>query len=50
LELDARIDRYRRLSASILDQETIDRIEALIDQLRAEKAKLHPKNEQGQRQ
>jgi hypothetical protein len=44
-ELDERIERYRRVSSSINDQLTIDRIKTLIEELQAQKAALHPEQE-----
>jgi hypothetical protein len=44
-ELDERIKRYRRVSSSINDQLTIDRIKALIEELQVQKAALHPEQE-----
>jgi hypothetical protein len=41
-ELDDRIERYLRISSSINDQLTIDRIKELIEDVRAQKAALHP--------
>jgi hypothetical protein len=42
VELDKKIERYRRVSASIADQITIDRIKALIEELQMQKVELHP--------
>ncbi len=42
VELDKTIERYRRVSSSIADQITIDRINALIDELQTQKVELHP--------
>ena len=44
-ELDEKIERYRRVSSSINDQLTIDRLKALIEELHAQKAALHPEQE-----
>jgi cell fate (sporulation/competence/biofilm development) regulator YmcA (YheA/YmcA/DUF963 family) len=44
-ELDERIERYRRVSSSINDQLTIDRIKELIEELQLQKAALHPERE-----
>lgn len=41
-ELDEKIEHYKMLSASILDQFTIDGIAKLIAEAMAEKLKLHP--------
>jgi hypothetical protein len=42
VEIDKKTDHYRRITASISDQLTIDRIDALVEKLEAEKAALHP--------
>ena len=42
VELDKKIERYRRVSSSIADQITIDRIKALIDELQTQEVELHP--------
>jgi hypothetical protein len=41
-ELQKKIDRYRRLAVSINDQLTIDQLNQVIENLEAEKVKLHP--------
>jgi hypothetical protein len=41
-ELDKKIEQYERIAASINDQFTIDRIRALVEELRVQKAALHP--------
>ena len=40
-ELDERIERCRRVSSSINDQLTIDRIKSMIADLEAQKVALH---------
>jgi hypothetical protein len=45
VELDGKIAHYERLSKSISDQLTIDRINELVKQIRAQKAALHPEQE-----
>jgi hypothetical protein len=45
-ELDKRIERYRRLSSSITDQLTIDRIKDMIADLVAQKLALHPEQKE----
>jgi hypothetical protein len=45
-ELDERIRRYRRVSSSVSDQLTIDRIKALIEELHDQKAALHPEKQE----
>jgi hypothetical protein len=42
VEIDGKIDRYRRLASSITDRRTIDGIDELIEKMKAEKAALHP--------
>jgi hypothetical protein len=44
-ELDGKIEHYERIAASISDQLTIDRIKELVEQLKAQKAALHPEQE-----
>jgi FAD/FMN-containing dehydrogenase len=45
VELDGKIEHYERISASISDQLTIDRIKELVEQMKAQKSALHPKQE-----
>ena len=40
-ELDAKIEHYRRLSSRLTDQPTLEGIEKLIEQMKAQKAALH---------
>jgi hypothetical protein len=44
VELDSKIKHYKRISASISDQLTIDRIKELVEQM-AQKSALHPEQE-----
>jgi hypothetical protein len=46
VELDGKIEHYRRLSFSMTDQQTIDGIKALIEKMETQKATLHPKKEE----
>jgi len=46
VELDKKLEQYRRIARSIRDELTIDRINKLITDTAAEKAKLHPDQEQ----
>jgi hypothetical protein len=46
VELDKKIERYRMVSSSVADQLTIDRIKGLIADLQAQKATLHPEQEE----
>jgi uncharacterized protein YjaZ len=45
-ELQRKIEHCRRLGSSTVDQETISRIEALIEELLAQKAALHRNDKQ----
>jgi hypothetical protein len=42
VELDEKIERCRRLLSWVADQITTDRINALIEELQTQRAKLHP--------
>ena len=42
VEIDGKIDHYRRLASRITDRRTIDGIDELIEKMKAEKAALHP--------
>ncbi|MEA2941069.1 MAG: hypothetical protein QOD09_1598 [Bradyrhizobium sp.] len=42
VELDNKLEQYRRLASSITDQLTVDRLDKLIRDTVANKAKLHP--------
>jgi hypothetical protein len=46
VELDGKIEHYQRLSARIADQPTLDGIKELIERMKAQKAVLHPEQEQ----
>jgi hypothetical protein len=45
-QLDAKIEHYERLSSKLTDQPTLDGIKELIKRMKAERAALHPKQEQ----
>jgi hypothetical protein len=45
-ELDDKIAHYKRISTCITDRLTLDRIKELLQQMKAEKSALHPKQEQ----
>ena len=45
-ELDKKIERYRKIILGIGDQPTVERIEALIGEMQAQKAALHPEQKQ----
>jgi hypothetical protein len=45
LELEKKIERYRRLAFSINDQLTIDALNQLIKGAEAKKARLHPEQQ-----
>ena len=46
VEIDGKIEHYQRLSSGITDQLTLDGIKKLIEQMKAQKAALHPEQEQ----
>ena len=46
VEIDKTIERYRNILRSINDQLTLDRAKELIADLEAQKAALHPEEEQ----
>jgi hypothetical protein len=46
VELDGKIEHYQRMSARITDQLTLDGINELIERMKAQKAALHPEQEQ----
>ena len=41
-EIEKKIERYRQIERSIMDQLTVDRTKELIAELEAKKAALHP--------
>jgi len=45
VEIDKKIEHYRRLASRLTDQATLDGIKQLIEQMQAQKVALHP--EQG---
>jgi hypothetical protein len=49
IEIDKRIERYRRILRLISDQITIEQSKELIADLQAQKASLHPEQEQQRR-
>jgi hypothetical protein len=42
IEIDGKIEHYQRLSVWITDHPTLDAIKKLIEEMKAEKAVLHP--------
>jgi hypothetical protein len=46
VELDGKIERYKRLSSDVTDQPTLDGIKQLIEEVKAQKAALHPEQQQ----
>jgi hypothetical protein len=46
VEIDSKLEQYRRIASSITDELTIARINKLIKDTVAEKAKLHRDQEQ----
>jgi hypothetical protein len=46
VELDRKIEDYRRMSSRITDQPTLDGIKKLIEKMKAQMAALHPEQSQ----
>lgn len=46
IEIDKKIERYRRMVPRITDKITLDGISELVAELLAKKAELHPETEQ----
>jgi hypothetical protein len=46
VELDKKIEHYREITLAIGDELTIERIKALIGDLKAQKTTLHPEQTQ----
>jgi hypothetical protein len=46
VKLDEKIEHYRGMTLAIGDQLTVEQIKALIEDLQAQKAVLHPEQEQ----
>jgi hypothetical protein len=46
IEIDEKIEHYQHLSSGITDQPLLDGIKELIERMKAQKAALHPKQEQ----
>jgi hypothetical protein len=44
--LDKKIEHYEKIAVSIGDRVTVERLMALIDDLKAQKAVLHPEQKQ----
>jgi hypothetical protein len=45
VELDGKIEHYRKLLSMLTDQQTIDGLKALIEKIETEKLALHPEQE-----
>jgi hypothetical protein len=45
VELDGKIERYERMRLLTADQVTVDRINGLVAELYAQRAKFHPEKE-----
>jgi hypothetical protein len=45
-ELDSKIEHYQHMASRITDQQMLDGIKKLIERVQAEKAALHPEQEQ----
>jgi hypothetical protein len=46
VEFDKKIDHYKRLESLITDAQTIEGINKLIDDMKAEKVRLHPEQQE----
>ena len=46
VEIDRRVERYRRLSSGLTDEATLDGIKKLLTQLKAQRSALHPEQAQ----
>jgi hypothetical protein len=46
VELDGKIEHYQRMASLITDQTTLDGIKELIARMKAQKAELHPEQEE----
>jgi len=46
IELDTKIEHYRRLSGLITDQPTLDAFKKLTEEMKSEKATLHAEQKQ----
>jgi len=46
IQLDKKIEHYERLASGIADELTLERIRELMREMRAQKAALHPEEEQ----
>ena len=46
IELDGKLEHYQRMPSRITDQPTLDGIKELIARMKAQKAALHPKQEE----
>ena len=46
VELDGKIEHYQRMASRMTDQATLDGIKELIKRMKAQKAVLHPEQEQ----
>jgi hypothetical protein len=46
VELDGKIEHYRKLASAISDRQTIEGVTSLIKEVEARKAQLHPEQKQ----
>jgi hypothetical protein len=46
VEIDSKIEHYQRMASRITDQAMLDGIKELIERMKAQKAVLHPEQEQ----
>ena len=45
VELDGKIEHYRKIASTMTDQQTIDGIKALIESMEAQKVTFHPEQQ-----
>ena len=46
VELDGKIEHYQYLARMVTDQPTLDAIQKLVEQLKADKVALHPEQQE----
>lgn len=44
-EIDIRLERYRRISSGLTDRQVLESIETIMENMKAEKAALHPESQ-----
>ncbi len=46
-EIDLKLERYRRISSGLTDRLVLESIQTLMENMKAEKAALHPERQDG---